>query len=115
MTYVPIVPNPPAPPSPRTMELAARLTHLIRDYETDHPEMTRAEVEQALGLARRAAGGSAASREVAMVAAGLLVAAGLAAFLLLERGGGVGVPVILPAIVGVALVLGLVVVLRRGP
>jgi len=113
--YVPIV-VPPTPPSPRTRELANLLSTVIQEYEKHHPAVTGGEIHQALDLAKQGSQKAMATNRVLVVtvAGGLLALAGVGAFMATAAGGGgqVGFPV-LAVVVGILLVVGLAVALKR--
>ena len=119
MLYVPII-VPPHSPSPQTRELADRLLAVIRDYEQQHPTVTRPEVREATRMAAQRAGGAGpatGSLAAAAVGAGLLALLGTLLLLRSGASGGVGleeIPVLL--IVAVLAVVGLgIFAAKRGP
>lgn len=122
MFYVPIVPTTFSPPSPRTRELADLLARVIREYESDHPSVTGAEVRGALRLAAQSGskGAQAAGAKVAVILGlALFLAAGLG-FLIQVRGRGLegagDVPMIAAVLMGIVLIAVLVALkASRGP
>lgn len=120
MSYVPIVPHVPTPPSPRAVELAARLTHVIREFEQENPGLTRADLDQAVGLARQATGADkVAQRAVVAAVAGVLVLLLGVLVAVSQRGGlgGEGFPIVfvVAGLAGVAALAFLVSWARRSP
>lgn len=114
MLYVPIV-VPPTPPSPRTRELANLLSTVIQEYEKHHPSLTGSEIHQALTLAsQESRSATAASRVlVATVAGGLAALLGVGVFIAKAPGGGVAGFPVLAVVVGIMLVVGVAVALKR--
>ena len=119
MTYIPIIPPTPTPPSPRARELADRLAKVLLEYEEAHPSVSGDEVRQAMRIALQVtrAGGTAAAPILAATLGGLVLV-GLAVFYFVASGGagstGARVPTLW--VVGALLVLAaLVGVLRRRP
>jgi hypothetical protein len=78
MPFVPV--TPPAPPSPRAQELGRRLKEAIDNFRREHPDITGAEIRQAMGLATS---GVAGGRQAVLVGVllGFLALAFLAFFL----------------------------------
>lgn len=112
MTFVPYVPPPAAPASPRVHELARRLSETISSFRRDYPDVTAAEVRQALGLAMRGLGTQSTPIAVALAVAMVLLGL-VAVFVSRLPIGSVGPSLILPILVGVGIVaLGLMVLLR---
>jgi hypothetical protein len=114
VTYIPIVPVTPTPPSPQAVELAARLTHVIREYEQANPGMSRGDVDQAVGLARQATGSNVvAPRAVAAVLGGVVVL--LLGVFVFVRQSGADVPLGIPLVAGVigVMIVGLLAVWAR--
>ncbi len=81
MTYIPVTPYVAPPPSPRARELSRRISELIERYERENPGVSETDIRQALSLAARRSGSSAA---LLWIAVGLVLAL-LAGMLLLFR------------------------------
>jgi hypothetical protein len=64
------VPMPPPPPSPEVVELSEFLKQVIQAYQSDHPEVTTADVQAALRLSTPS--GTRQQLAAAMAIAGLL-------------------------------------------
>ena len=62
MSFVPFVP--PSAPSPRTDELGGRLKETVDSFRRDHPELSDAEIRQAMELAAK---GTRAKHPAALV------------------------------------------------
>jgi hypothetical protein len=76
MSFVPVTPYIPPPPSPHTRELSRRLAEVIEQFQRENPGTSAVEVQQALRLA---APGTGASKAVVGVMIGLVLALVLAA------------------------------------
>ncbi|MHB1191896.1 MAG: hypothetical protein ACYC6F_02525 [Longimicrobiales bacterium] len=87
MLYVPFIPPPATPPSPRTRELAGLLGRVIEEYEKHHPAVTGPEVRAAVRMALETSSrkGSPALG-IAVGVAAALVAGGLFALLAANEG-----------------------------
>ena len=92
MLFVPVVPSQPVqPPSPRTRELAGLLSKVLDEYTKAHPNVSSAEVREAIRMAQMSAGPNRSA--VAGILAGTL-ALGVGVLLmgvLFLRGGGGGI------------------------
>jgi hypothetical protein len=84
MTYVPIIPHTPQPPSPRARELADQIARVIATFEDAHPAVTKGEVRQAAQLALRTTSSSGA--EVVPVVLMLVLLVGVVAYFVLGAG-----------------------------
>lgn len=107
MMFVPIVPTPTPPPSPRAQELGRRISDLVEQFRLEQPDAKNAEIHQALALAAKGVGSAAPVAALVAVTLGLLVA-GFVAFFVVARSGdglGYGSPVILPVLIGGALIV----------
>jgi hypothetical protein len=84
MSFVPVVPYVPPPPSRRARELGEKIRATIDEYQREQPGTTSTEIRQALRLA---ASGSDCGKAAGVIAAllGVLVLLG---FVFLKRGGG---------------------------
>ena len=99
MSFVPVVANPPAA-SPRAHELGDRLSRTIDRFRHDHPNISPAEIRQALRLATREVGADGVTFGAALGAIFLIF--GVVTFLYFTRGAldfG-GQPMILMAMIG---------------
>ena len=117
MVFVPVI-VPPAVFSTRSRELSVRLEEAIQTYQQQHPEVSRAEVAQALSAVQAARRVPPRAAKAAMIGMAALLAALVGVFVALGSNGGElpsasGIPVVTIAVgVGVVLVAGLFV-LRR--
>jgi hypothetical protein len=85
MTYVPtpvVVPQ----ATLQARELAQRIDHTIREYRQNHPNMSEAEIQQALHIAQGQAGGGRRARMMVAVMLGLTVLALLGTLLFIRMG-----------------------------
>jgi len=80
MSFVPVTPYIPPPPSPRARELSRQLAELIGQFQLENPGTSATEVQQALRLA---APGTGASKAVVGVMIGLILLLALGALLFL--------------------------------
>jgi hypothetical protein len=84
MAFVPFVQPP--PPSPRAYELGRRLKETIDGFRQQNPNVTSADIRQAMQLAQRGTGAESQKTALA-IAVALLVLGLLAAFYFLRRPG----------------------------
>ncbi len=84
MTYVPIVPHTPTPPSPRARALGDQLARVMVEFEETHPTVTKGEIRQAAQLALRSRGSSDAG--IVPVILGLVLLLGLVGFYVVASG-----------------------------
>jgi len=83
MTYVYV---PPAP-SRNAQRLAEELTRVIDQHKRANPGLSKVDIEQALQIAARKTGGTSTRGALALaLVAGLLLAFGVLAFFLVQRG-----------------------------
>ena len=103
MTFVPVVTNPPAP-SPRANELGRRLTETIDRFRQEDPDVSSAEIRQALSLATPRAGTDSTS--IAAALAAMFLVFGLVTFFYFTQGGLAlgGPPLVLVALIGFGIV-----------
>ncbi len=101
-----IVPPVTSQASPSTLELGGKIVTLIREYQTNRPDVSAAEIRHALRLAEQSTAGSDVRRVVVMLTAAL-VAAGALSLLLLRHSGPAHRPTSLymPLMVGVLVVI----------
>jgi len=85
MSYVPIVPPTPTPPSPRVRDLADQLSQVIAEFERTHSAMSNSEVRQATQLAVRGRGASGPGAVPILIV--LTLAVGIAVFFFFAVGG----------------------------
>ena len=125
MFFVPIVPSTPTQQqvSAKARELSSLLSHAVREYRSRNPDVSSAEIRQAFALTNQdlartghlSSGGDVAMRAVAIGLA-LLLAAGLAFFLVAED---VEIAMESPAWVAIGIavlgaVVGLLAVVKSG-
>jgi hypothetical protein len=111
LAFVPIVP---APPSPRAEALGQRLAETIEQFRQQNPDLNGLDVRQASQIAVSRSGSAGAPPRVLLALAAAGAVAGLALALATDkpRGGGESWPLLL-LIGGIALALGVVVMLKR--
>jgi Na+/melibiose symporter-like transporter len=89
---------------------------VIQEYEKHHPAVTGGEIHQALDLAKQGSRKAMAANRVLVVtvAGGLAALAAVGVFMASQAGGGgaVGFPV-MAVVVGILLVLGVAIALKR--
>jgi LPXTG-motif cell wall-anchored protein len=111
LAFVPIVP---ATPSPRAEALGQRLAETVEQFRQQNPDLSGLEVRQAMQIAiSRAGGGTAPAPALIALVTGVAVA-GLALALASDqrKTGGEGW-MVMALIAGIALVLGVLVALKR--
>ncbi len=103
MTFVPVVPNPPAP-SARANELGRRLTETIDGFRQENPTVSAMEIRQAMSLAKQ--GESTGASGIAAAIASAFLVFGLAVFFYFGRGQDFAEqPLILMLTIGIGIVV----------
>ena len=124
--FVPVMMPPPAQPSPRARELGEQIALFVKDYKVQNPDTSAMEIGQAMMLARghlrkELGGGLQVKMVITGLAMGLVMLVGIGVFVMAQRGGG-GVPNIsgvpgpmfmIFAVGGLALLVGLVMLVAR--
>lgn len=111
LAFIPVVP---ATPSPRAEALGQRLAETIEQFRQQNPDLNGLDVRQATQIAVSRSGGAGAPQRVLLALVAAVAVAGLALALAADQpraGGGSWTLMIL--IGGIALVLGVVVALKR--
>jgi hypothetical protein len=111
VAFVPVVHS---TPSPRAEALGQRLAETIEQYRQQNPDLSGLDVRQATEIALSRAGGASTAKPALIAVAVALAAAGLAFALAADKGivgGDKWMPMLL--IAAIALVLGVVAVLKR--
>ncbi len=85
MTYVP-TPVIVQQATLQARELAQRIDHTIREYRQNHPNMSEAEIRQAIQIAHSQSGGGRGTRLIIALVLGLGVLALLGTLLLIRTG-----------------------------
>ncbi len=111
LAFVPVVPP---PPSPRAEALGQRLAETIEQFRQQNPDLNGLDVRQATQIAVSRSGGAGAPPRVLLVLVAAAAVAGLALALAMDkpRAGGESWPLMM-LIGGIALALGVVVMLKR--
>ena len=111
LAFVPIVAS---TPSPRAEALGQRLAETIERFRQQNPDLNGAEVRQAVQIAISRAGGASTAAPVLVALVVAVAAAGLAVALAADRGLAGGEKwMLLTLVAGFALVLGVVVAIKR--
>jgi hypothetical protein len=111
LAFVPVIP---ATPSPRAEALGQRLAETIEQFRQQNPDLNGLEVRQATRIAvSRAGGASAPPRALLALVAGVAVAGLVFALATGKRGGGGEDWTVMALLAAFAVVLGVVVALKR--
>ena len=111
LAFVPIVAS---TPSPRAEALGQRLAETIEQFRQQNPDLSGLEVRQATQIATSRAGGASAAAPALIALVVAVAAAGLALALAADKGPAGGEKwTRMMLIAGFALVLGVVVVIKR--
>lgn len=111
LAFVPIVPS---TPSPRAAALGQRLAETIEQYRQQNPDLSGLEVRQATQIAVSRAGGARAAAPALIALVAGVAAAAVALAVSADRGLAGGEKwTLMMLIAGLALVLGVVVALKR--
>ena len=78
MSFVPVTPYIPQPPSPLAQELGRRIGGLIDQFSAENPGLSTTEIQQALQIAAQQRGTSRAMATVLALLIGLLLVGVLA-------------------------------------
>jgi hypothetical protein len=73
MSFVPVTPYIPQPPSPLAQELGRRIGGLIEQFSADNPGLSTVEIQQALQIAARQRGTSRAVATVLALSIGMIL------------------------------------------
>ncbi len=117
MVFVP-VPTPPTVLSTRSRALSAKLDETIEAYRRQHPEISPAEVAQALGAVKASHRAGVPQARAAVVGVAAMLVAGIGVFVALASNGGQipsgsGIPMVAIGVGVGAVLLALLVKLRR--
>jgi len=111
LAFIPVVP---ATPSPRAEALGQRLAETIEQFRQQNPDLNGLDVRQATQIAVSRAGGAGSPPRVLLVLVAAVAVAGLALALATDKpNSGGGSWTLMALIGGVAMVLGVVVALKR--
>ena len=84
MSFVPVTPYIPQPPSPLAQELGRRIGGLIDQFSAENPGLSTIEIQQALQLVARQRGTSRAMATVMVLLIGLILLGVLAFYFFLR-------------------------------
>ena len=84
MSFVPVTPYIPQPPSPLAQELGRRIGGLIDQFAAENPGLSTVEIQQALQVAAQQHGTSRATAMVLALMIGLVLAGVLAFYFFLR-------------------------------
>ena len=111
LAFVPVIP---ATPSPRAEALGQRLAETIEQFRQQNPDLSGLDVRQATQIAVSRSGGAGAPPRVVLALVAAMAVAGLALALATDKPGAGGETwPLLMLIGGIALALGVVVMLKR--
>ena len=112
LAFIPVVP---ATPSPRAEALGQRLAETIEQFRQQNPDLNGLDVRQATQIAVSRAGGACAPPRALLAVVAAVAVAGLALALATDkpRAGGGDSWMLMMLIVALAVVLGVVVALKR--
>jgi hypothetical protein len=111
LAFIPVVP---ATPSPRAEALGQRLAETIEQFRQQNPDLNGLEVRQATQIAVSRAGGAGGPPRALLALVAAVAVAGLALALAADKGsaGGEKWPLLM-GVAAIAVVLGVVVTLKR--
>jgi LPXTG-motif cell wall-anchored protein len=111
LAFIPVVPS---TPSPRAEALGQRLAETIEQFRQQNPDLSGLDVRQAMQIAVSRSGGTSAPAPVLLALVAAVAVAGLALALAADkpRAGGESWTLMM-LIGGIALALGVVVMLKR--